>query len=440
MIQTGMSLQTLQAAQLADPVLQDIYHHLFQGKKPTAKQWKCPPLHRYQQLWPQLKVVDGVVCRKYCPGPLQESIATPVLPRTLQHDALVQVHDTPAAGHQGQEKTLHQLHHDAYWPGVASDINKHCQQCITCQQSKLPAPTRAPLISLPVGKPWEMIAVDVLEVPISFNGNRYLLVEDYFTKWADAFPIPDQTAKRITKELIGLCSRMGLPIVLHSDQGRNFESTILKQTLDAFRVTKSHTTAYHPLGDGKGMVRSLLQMLHLYVEQEADWECYLPLVMLAYRTTVHSSTKVSPFMLMFGRQASFNNFSAKDAFDPNSYEAQLRHKMASLQDMVEANFVEAASFQRVACDKHSVYQQFKVNDPVWLSNPRRGKLDPRWEGGWTVSNVKGESTVEICKGNTRKVVHVNHLRYHMGSQETAVPIEAQKQREYCGNHQQLITL
>ena len=71
--------------------------------------------------------------------------------------------------------------------------------------------------------------------------------------------------------------------------------------------------------------QSLLQMLRSYVEQEADWERYLPLVMFTYRTTVHSSTKVSPFMLMFGRQASFNNFSKKDAFNPNSYEAQLRH-------------------------------------------------------------------------------------------------------------------
>ena len=102
-------------------------------------------------------------------------------------------------------------------------------------------------LHLPIGKPWEMIAVDVLQVPMSFNDNQYLLVvQDYFTKWADAFPMPDQTAKRITSELIGLCSRMGLPSIVHSDQGRNFESTILKQTLDAFGVTKSHTTAYHP--------------------------------------------------------------------------------------------------------------------------------------------------------------------------------------------------
>jgi len=64
-----------------------------------------------------------------------------------------------------------------------------------------------------------------------------------------------------------------------------------------------------------------------------------------------------------------------------------------------------------------------VNDLVWLSNPRFGKLDPRWESGWTVKDVKGESTVEIGKGNSRKVGHVNRLQYRMRSQETSVPVE-----------------
>ena len=75
------------------------------------------------------------------------------------------------------------------------------------------------------GRPWEMLAVDVLEVPQSTAGNHYLLVvQDYFTKWAEVFPMPDQTAKRITNILISLCARMGLPRIIHSDQGRNFES------------------------------------------------------------------------------------------------------------------------------------------------------------------------------------------------------------------------
>lgn len=105
---------------------------------------------------------------------------------------------------------------------------------------------RAPLINILIGKPWEMIAVDALEVPISCNNCYLLVVQDYFTKWAEAVPMTNQTADRITgdliKQLFSTCT-FGCPEVLHSDQGRKFESTILAQTLEAFGV---RTTAYHP--------------------------------------------------------------------------------------------------------------------------------------------------------------------------------------------------
>ena len=149
---------------------------------------------------------------------------------------------------------------------------------------------------MPIGKPWQMIAVDILEVPVSRNNNRYLLViQDYFTKWAEAIPLRDQTALSITTALVNLFSRFGIPDILHSDQDRNFESTLLKQTLEAFGTSKTRTTAYHPQGDGmvERFNRSLLQLLLTYVEEESDWEQFLPLVLHAYLTSVHSSTGVS---------------------------------------------------------------------------------------------------------------------------------------------------
>ena len=118
-----------------------------------------------------------------------------------------------------------------------------------------------------------MIAVDTLEVPVSSRNNRYLLViQDYFTKWADAIPLPDQKAARNTNEIVKLCSVLGLPEIVHSDQGRNFESAILCQMLEAFGVSKTHTTAYHPQGDGMVEIfnQSLLQMFRSFVQKQED--------------------------------------------------------------------------------------------------------------------------------------------------------------------------
>ena len=111
------------------------------------------------------------------------------------------------------------------------DVEKYCQECITCQHSKPSLPTKAPLVSMPIGNLWQMVAVDILTVPVSTQGNRYLLVvQDYFTKWADAIPLPNQKAFTITSPLIKLFSTMGMPEIVHFDQGQNFESMILKQT------------------------------------------------------------------------------------------------------------------------------------------------------------------------------------------------------------------
>ena len=89
------------------------------------------------------------------------------------------------------------------------------------------------------------------------------MVQDYFTKWAEAIPLRNQTAARIMEELVKLFSTLGIPEALHSDQGQNFESTILKDTLEAFGVRKSRTTAYHPQGNGmvERLNRSLLQYM-----------------------------------------------------------------------------------------------------------------------------------------------------------------------------------
>ena len=285
-------------------------------------------------------------------------------------------------------------------------------------------PTHAPLTTVPIGSPWEMVAVDILQVPISQHNNRYLLIiQDYMTKWAEAIPIPDQTAERIAKELIKVFSRFGIPDVLHSDQEKNFESTILRHTLDAFGVTKSHTTAYHPAEDGlvEHFNRSLLQMLRAYVLDHADWEQYLPLVLYAYRTAIHASTGVSPFELMFGRCANKPPILSKVAHDVTSYQHQLQAKLSQLMDFVEAHNIQASNQQKQYFDKQTLARTFSVGDPVWLSIPTAGKLDPRWEGKWIIQSVVSPTTFTIHDGLRTKTVHIDRLRQRIQATTSTVP-------------------
>ena len=139
---------------------------------------------------------------------------------------------------------------------------------------------------------------------MSSRGNQYLLViQDYFSKWPFAIPLPDQKAERIVQLLKDqVFTLVGPPHWLHSDQRRNFESYILSELCKAFSVTKSHTTPYHPVGDGlvECMNRSLLNLLCALVKTESDWEEHVQLLLFVYRTTKYSTTKLSPYEILFG--------------------------------------------------------------------------------------------------------------------------------------------
>ena len=141
---------------------------------------------------------------------------------------------------------------------------------------------------------------------------------------------------------------MGPPQRLYSDQGRNFESYILSELCKAFGVTKSRTTPYHPLGDGlvERINRSLLNLLHTLVEKESDWEEHVQLLMFVYRTTKHSTTKLSPHEILFGQNSASPHLSITPIAtisDPGDYSSQLQRKLLELKEMVEVNIVEDAS-------------------------------------------------------------------------------------------------
>ena len=89
-------------------------------------------------------------------------------------------------------------------------------------------------------------------LPETCRGNKHLLViGDHFSKWCEAFPTKDQKATTVALILVSkLFSRFGPPDVLHSDQGTNFESNLMKDICNMMGIHKSRTTAYHPQGSG----------------------------------------------------------------------------------------------------------------------------------------------------------------------------------------------
>ena len=88
--------------------------------------------------------------------------------------------------------------------------------------------------------------------PKSANGNKYILVvSDYFTRWTEALPIPNQEALTVARVFVNeyVC-RYDVPVQLHTDQGRNFESKLIEEMCKILEINKTRTSPYHPQSDG----------------------------------------------------------------------------------------------------------------------------------------------------------------------------------------------
>ena len=144
-------------------------------------------------------------------------------------------------------------------------------------------------------------------LPKTKCGNIFVLViGDYFTKWTEAFAIPDQEAVTVARVVVEefIC-RFGVPRQLHTDKGSNFESQLFHQICKLLDIDKMRTTSRRQQSDGmvEHFNRTLESMLTMYVEKKPNrWDEYLPYVMLAYTSTIHDSTGFSPSMMMLGRE------------------------------------------------------------------------------------------------------------------------------------------
>ena len=77
-------------------------------------------------------------------------------------------------------------------------------------------------------------------LPVTGMENKYILiVGDFYTKWKEACPMRDM-------ESTPPACQFGLPDTLHTDQGRNFESTLIKEICSLVGVNKTHTTPIPP--------------------------------------------------------------------------------------------------------------------------------------------------------------------------------------------------
>ncbi|CAC5415224.1 unnamed protein product [Mytilus coruscus] len=138
-------------------------------------------------------------------------------------------------------------------------------------------------------------AIDILgPIPQTYNGNRYLMViTDYFTRYAEAYPIPNIYASTVAEKMVTefICS-YGVPTQIHTDQGSQFTSDLFLQLCKLLHIDKTRNSPFHPQSSGlverlNGTIEDMLSKV--VSKNQRDWDTYVPLLMLAYRSAPHET-------------------------------------------------------------------------------------------------------------------------------------------------------
>uniref|UniRef100_A0A8C5Q2Y4 Gypsy retrotransposon integrase-like protein 1 n=1 Tax=Leptobrachium leishanense TaxID=445787 RepID=A0A8C5Q2Y4_9ANUR len=176
-----------------------------------------------------------------------------VVPKPYRRMVLDLAHGHIMGGHLGIEKTKERISQRFFWPGLHADVKEYCESCPECQYSAPSPHFRSPLVPLPIIEvPFKRIGMDLVgPVVKTARGHQYILVIlDYATRYPEAIPLRNTSAKTIAKELVQVFSRVGIAKEILTDQGTPFMSRVTRELCRLFKISHLRTSVYHPQTNG----------------------------------------------------------------------------------------------------------------------------------------------------------------------------------------------
>ena len=424
---------TLVEAQKEDLALVFLKEAVEAGEKPAYADFsgQSSEVKHYISRWDSLRLDDSeVLYLEWKDG--EHSRKRYLVPYCYRKSLLEGYHDSLQGVHLGGARTLSRLQASMfYWPKMRSDVEWWTATCDVCRKTK---PTlrkrRAPLGQVTAGGPFERVFLDLTgPFPETERGNRYILVvTDAFSKWVEAYAMASHPADMVASVFVQewIC-RYGPAGIVHTDQGREFESTLFQEMCRVLQVDKTRTCPWRPQSDGQTerFNRSMEAMLRAVVaDDQHDWDLMLPHVCAAYRATRHESTGLTPNLVVLGRETSmplelaFGAPEGQDISAPNtSFVSDLMDRFQRAHEVVRVNMGKARERQKKQYDRRVHWTKVKVGDKVWVHNPFKPLgLSPKLQvyydrKPYVVLQLVSEVVIKVKGGSHGRVkfIHIDNV-------------------------------
>ena len=292
-------------------------------------------------------------------------------------------------------------------------VTEFVRRCEMCQKhGKIEKLISPELQSVPVpSEVMKQIGIDICNLP-EVDGYKHLVVcIGYFSKWLETKPLKDKLAESVSKFLYEIICRHGCMRIQINDQGKEFVNEVITNLHEMAGIDQRITSAYHPQSNGlceqqnRNIKESLVKVLNA---KPSEWPYVVEGVLFAHRVNKHSSTKFSPFFLMYNRRPVLPvdikyNLNGTDETSENDQPFNMEVFNAILSSTLSLreeahqeaskNIAKAQEKQQKDYNRrHTVPTSLKTKDKVWLKNQRRqerkgGKFSYKWTGPYTIEHI-----------------------------------------------------
>ncbi|KAL2226842.1 UNVERIFIED_CONTAM: Pol polyprotein [Sesamum indicum] len=250
--------------------------------------------------------------------------------------------------------------------------------------------------------------------PPARGKKKFIVVAvEYFSKWVEA----EAVAKIFEKVIIdfiwkNIICRFGIPRVLISDNGTQFQGKQLTAWLKELKVQQNFTSVGHPQANRQTEVSNQIILQHLKSRSKTknSWDEELPGVLWAYRTTPRSTTGETPFCLIYGSEATIPTEIGEETqrvatYDPEANAEARAFDLATVEERREKAWTKMLHHKGLMMrnkKKKLRKRELQVGDLVLKRvevSKHVGKLDPGWEGPHKVVEIKRQGIYRLQDAN-----------------------------------------
>ena len=270
--------------------------------------------------------------------------------------------------------------------------------------------------------------IDLLpNLPTSGGYQTIMTAIDVFSRYLFAYPLVEATASNTAKVLIDIMTKHAyLPTTLITDKGTAFTFKIIDEVTKILGITLKCAITKHPQTIGKLERTHASLKIHLKMasgEYRRQWHRYLPLAVLNYNTTYHSSIDCEPSKVFHGRfpynvlDLKLGNNPIKDFLPTTEFAEELKQRTQILIDKTKQNIMQSYLKYKEYYDRKAKAAPLKEQHICFILQPKadnRGSKIPfrdyRWIGPYRIEKVLPNDKYIVRRLNTNKTQILHRIR------------------------------